>query len=146
MIRMNDRKRPRSLALRRGDAAGALVEIVAAAAGDAVQRGAHRLDPLRHDVQLCRLRLDELRPAGAGGRVVGEAEEQRPGFPGIRVSGDAKTVATLAKWTVQERLCCPFFDIELRFSREGGPVTLRLSGRKGTKKFVQIDGAEWIKR
>jgi len=60
--------------------------------------------------------------------------------------GDAKTAAMLAEWTVQERLCCPFFDIELRFGREGGPVALRLTGREGTKKFLQIDGAEWIKR
>jgi hypothetical protein len=60
--------------------------------------------------------------------------------------GDPKTVAMLAEWSVQERLCCPFFDIDLRLAREGGPAVLRLTGREGTKEFIRIDGAAWIKR
>jgi len=60
--------------------------------------------------------------------------------------GDPKTVALLTEWAVQERLCCPFFDIDLRFEKEGGAAVMRLTGREGTKQFIEADGAEWIKR
>ena len=32
---------------------------------------------------------------------------------------------------------CPFFDIDLRFDREDGPLWLRLTGRPGTKEFIK---------
>ena len=57
---------------------------------------------------------------------------------------DSKTFALLAEWVDQERLCCPFFDIDLRIEREGGPVWLRLTGRTGTKEFIQVDAAPWL--
>ena len=57
---------------------------------------------------------------------------------------DAATLQLLAEWTVQERMCCPFFDINLRLEREGGPLWLRLTGRKGTKEFIKVEAAAWI--
>jgi hypothetical protein len=30
-----------------------------------------------------------------------------------------------------------FFDIDLRFEREGGPLWLRLTGRPGTNEFIK---------
>lgn len=59
---------------------------------------------------------------------------------------DPKTFALLAEWVSQERRCCPFFDIDLRLEREGGATWLRLTGREGTKQFIEVDGAAWIKR
>jgi hypothetical protein len=50
---------------------------------------------------------------------------------------DNKTYQLLTEWVFQERLCCPFFDIDLRFDREGGPLWLRLTGRPGTKEFIK---------
>jgi len=50
---------------------------------------------------------------------------------------DNKTYQLLTEWAFQERLCCPFFDIDLRFDREGGPLWLRLTGRSGTKEFIK---------
>jgi hypothetical protein len=50
---------------------------------------------------------------------------------------DNKTYQLLTKWAYQERLCCPFFDIDLRFDRENGPLWLRLTGRPGTKEFIK---------
>jgi hypothetical protein len=50
---------------------------------------------------------------------------------------DSKTYQLLTEWAFQERLCCPFFDIDLRFDREGGPLRLRLTGRPGTKEFIK---------
>jgi len=59
---------------------------------------------------------------------------------------DEKTFQLLTEWAMQERLCCPFFDITVRFEREGGPLWLRLTGRGGTKDFIKADGAAWIKQ
>ena len=50
---------------------------------------------------------------------------------------DNKTYQLLTEWAFEERLCCPFFDIDLRFDREGGPLWLRLIGRSGTKEFIK---------
>src|SRR5436190_22348151 len=50
---------------------------------------------------------------------------------------DNKTYQLLTEWAFQERLCCPFFDIALRFDRENGPLRLRLTGRPGTKEFIK---------
>jgi hypothetical protein len=59
---------------------------------------------------------------------------------------DTKTLAMLEEWVGQERLCCPFFDINVHFVQEGGPVWLRLTGRTGVKEFMEADGADWIRR
>lgn len=56
----------------------------------------------------------------------------------------SKTFALLAEWVDQERLCCPFFDIDLRIEREGGPLWLRLTGRPGTKDFIRADAGPWL--
>jgi hypothetical protein len=47
----------------------------------------------------------------------------------------------LTEWVFQERLCCPFLDINVRFDREGGPLWLRLTGRPGTKEFIKDEFA-----
>jgi hypothetical protein len=55
----------------------------------------------------------------------------------LEFPADNKTYQLLTEWAFQERLCCPFFDINLRFDREGGPLWLRLTGRRGTKEFIK---------
>lgn len=57
---------------------------------------------------------------------------------------DSATVQLVAEWAAGERVCCPFFDIELRMERGGGPLWLHLTGRKGTKDFIRADGALWL--
>jgi len=52
---------------------------------------------------------------------------------------DKETYQLLTEWAFQERLCCPFFDIDLRFDRENGPLWLRLTGRPGTKEFIKME-------
>jgi hypothetical protein len=59
--------------------------------------------------------------------------------------GDAATIALVSEWVVTERLCCPFFDFDVRLSREGGTLALRLTGRPGTKAFIQADFVRWMK-
>ena len=55
----------------------------------------------------------------------------------LELPADNKTYQLLTEWAFQERLCCPFFDIDLRFSKEAGPLWLRLTGRPGTKDFIK---------
>ena len=59
----------------------------------------------------------------------------------FELPADNKTYQLLTEWAFQERLCCPFFDIDLRFDREGGPLWLRLTGRPGTKEFIKDEFA-----
>ena len=58
---------------------------------------------------------------------------------------DWKTFQLVAEWVAGERLCCPFFEIQMRVEKEGGPLWLRLTGRDGTKQFIQSDAPDWIK-
>jgi hypothetical protein len=57
----------------------------------------------------------------------------------LELPADIKTYQLLTEWAFQERLCCPFFDITLRFDRENGPLWLRLTGRPGTKEFIKME-------
>ena len=57
----------------------------------------------------------------------------------LELPADNKTYQLLTEWAFQERLCCPFFDIDLRFDRENGPLWLRLTGRPGTKEFIKME-------
>src|SRR6266436_6884873 len=57
----------------------------------------------------------------------------------LELPADNTTYQLLTEWAFQERLCCPFFDIGLRFDREGGPLWLRLTGRPGTKEFIKME-------
>ena len=52
---------------------------------------------------------------------------------------DKTTYQLLTEWVIDERLCCPFLEIDLRLSREGGPLWLSLTGRPGTKEFIKED-------
>ena len=52
---------------------------------------------------------------------------------------DKASYQLLMEWVIDERLCCPFLEIEVRFTREGGPLWLRLIGRPGTKEFIKED-------
>jgi hypothetical protein len=59
-------------------------------------------------------------------------------------AADPATVQLVSEWAAGEHLCCPFFDIALRFEREGGGLWLRLTGRPGTKEFIRSDLARWL--
>jgi hypothetical protein len=61
-------------------------------------------------------------------------------------AADQNTFQLVTEWAIQERLCCPFFDIDVRLDREGGPLWLRLTGREGVKDFIRVDAAKWIKQ
>ena len=57
----------------------------------------------------------------------------------FELPADNTTYELLTEWAFQERLCCPFFDIDLRFDKENGPLWLRLTGPPGTKDFIKME-------
>ncbi len=57
----------------------------------------------------------------------------------LEFPADNTTYQLLTEWAFQERLCCPFFDIDLRLDRENGPLWLRLTGWPGTKDFIKME-------
>ena len=87
--------------------------------------------------------FDELGPA-LREKITG-VRELADGYE-LEFSPDRATFDLIAEWLAGERVCCPFFDIELRSQREGGPLRLALTGREGVKEFIQTEGAAWIKK
>jgi hypothetical protein len=87
--------------------------------------------------------FDELGPALRPLRKA--THELADGFE-FEFPADAAVYQLLAEWVGGERLCCPFFDINLRIEREGGAMWLRLTGRDGVKQFIKGDfPVEWFK-
>jgi hypothetical protein len=86
--------------------------------------------------------FDELGPAL---RAVKTGLRELPNGYEFRFPSDRKTTAMLLEWADQERLCCPFFDVDVHFEAEGGSVWLRLTGRAGTKEFIKADFLPWMK-
>jgi hypothetical protein len=87
--------------------------------------------------------FDELGPALRSLRK--STHELADGFE-FEFPADAATYQLLAEWVGGERLCCPFFDIDLRLEREGGAFWLRLTGREGVKQFIKSDfPSVWFK-
>ncbi len=87
--------------------------------------------------------FDQLGPAL---RSMKKAVRELPDGYEFEFPSDTKTEMMVAEWAAGERLCCPFFDIQLRMEAEGGPFWLRLTGRPGTKDFIKTDAAAWIKQ
>ena len=87
--------------------------------------------------------FEELGPALVSLRK--SVRELPDGFE-FELPKDEKTYQLLTEWSFQERLCCPFFDLDVRMEREGGPLLLRVTGREGVKDFIKVDGREWIRQ
>jgi hypothetical protein len=62
----------------------------------------------------------------------------------FELPADSSAIQAAAEWAALEKLCCPFFDIDLRLEREGGPFFLRLTGREGVKQFIREEFDPWF--
>jgi hypothetical protein len=85
--------------------------------------------------------FDELSPALRARKK--SIRELRDGFE-FEFPSDTATFQLVSEWAVGERLCCPFFDIDVHVEREGGSLWLRLTGREGVKQFIRSDFANWF--
>jgi hypothetical protein len=85
--------------------------------------------------------FDELSPALRARKK--SIRELRDGFE-FEFPADTATFQLVSEWVAGERMCCPFFDIDVHLERERGSLWLRLTGRKGVKQFIQADFARWF--
>jgi len=85
--------------------------------------------------------FDELSPALRARKK--SIRELRDGFE-FEFPSDTATFQLVSEWVAGERLCCPFFDIDVHAEREGGSLWLRLTGREGVKQFIRADFARWF--
>ena len=85
--------------------------------------------------------FDELSPALRARKL--NIRELRDGFE-FEFPNDTTTFQLVSEWVVGERLCCPFFDIDMHVEREHGNLWLRLTGREGVKHFIRSDFAQWF--
>lgn len=85
--------------------------------------------------------FDELSPALRGRKKA--VRELRDGYE-FEFPSDTATYQLVAEWVGGERLCCPFFDIDVHQEREHGNLWLRLTGREGVKEFIRGDFARWF--
>jgi hypothetical protein len=67
--------------------------------------------------------------------AVEERRELQDGFEFRLASSISWAMA--AEWVGFESRCCPFFDFQLEQKREKGPLSLRLTGRRGVKDFIK---------
>jgi hypothetical protein len=85
--------------------------------------------------------FDELSPALQARKK--SIRELRDGFE-FEFPSDTPTFQLVSEWVAGERLCCPFFDIDVHVERERGSLWLRLTGREGVKQFIRSDFARWF--
>ena len=90
-----------------------------------------------------RRHFDELGPQL---RSLKKSFRELPNGYEFEFPSDSHSIQIVTEWAINERACCPFFDINIRMEREGGSVWLALTGREGVKQFIQADGAAWIRR
>jgi len=55
---------------------------------------------------------------------------------------NTETVAKLAEFIVNERLCCPFLEFDLKIAPNDQPISLTLSGPEGTREFLREEFSE----
>jgi hypothetical protein len=65
--------------------------------------------------------------------------KELPSGYAVRLPGESSIIHDVAEYITLERLCCPFFDFALEAEREGGPISLTLTGREGVKEFARIE-------
>jgi len=54
----------------------------------------------------------------------------------------SETIAKLAEFVANERLCCPFLEFELKIAPNDQPISLTLSGPEGTREFLREEFSE----
>lgn len=73
-----------------------------------------------------------------GRRLLAMALERRELADGWALSlpNDDETVLALARWSVDERRCCPFFTFVIEREPAPGALWLRITGPEGAKQVI----------
>ena len=85
--------------------------------------------------------FDELGPALL--KLKQSTRELADGYE-FEFPADSQTYELLTEWMFQERLCCPFFNIELQLKSGAGSMWLRLTGQTGIKEFIKAEAPAWV--
>jgi hypothetical protein len=56
----------------------------------------------------------------------------------LELPSEQASLVSAVEWATYERRCCPFFKFALELESDGGSNWLRITGREGVKKFLQI--------
>jgi hypothetical protein len=118
-----------------------IVLILAAVAAPAFTESPFACNRAALTPQARKRHFDELSPALRARKK--SIRELRDGFE-FEFPHDTATFKLVSEWVDGERLCCPFFDVDMRFDREGGSLWLRLTGREGVKQFIRADFVQWF--
>jgi hypothetical protein len=78
-------------------------------------------------------------------RKLHKSTRETPDGYAFEFPADPASIKLVAEWVAGERLCCPFFDIDLKLGREGGSFWMSLTGRDGVKQFIKSDFSPWFK-
>jgi hypothetical protein len=68
-----------------------------------------------------------------------EVRETEDGYA-ARIDDDPALCRRALEWLLLERRCCPFLDLRLALTREGGPLWLHFGGGPGVKEFLAAAG------
>jgi hypothetical protein len=73
-----------------------------------------------------------------GRRLLSASVERRELSDGwaMRLPNDDETVLAVARWSVDERRCCPFFTFVIEREPAGGALWLRITGPEGAKHVL----------
>lgn len=58
---------------------------------------------------------------------------------------DRKSFEMVSEWVSNERLCCDFFNFDIKLEGDGGPLKLRITGDEGVKQFIQAELSTLVK-
>jgi hypothetical protein len=74
--------------------------------------------------------------------VILEKRELPNGYA-FRIDASRLASGQLVKWIELEKRCCSFFDFEIRWDQQDGPVSLHLDGSEGKNKELHF-GRIWV--
>jgi hypothetical protein len=57
----------------------------------------------------------------------------------FRLAAGTETILLAAEFIAIERLCCPFFNFEMKVGPPDAPLWLRIGGREGVKEFIRME-------
>ena len=74
-------------------------------------------------------------------KLLGASEERRELEHGyaFRLASQKIPLAEIAEWIALERLCCPFFNLQIEAEADAGPAWLRITGTGEIKQFIRAE-------
>jgi hypothetical protein len=63
--------------------------------------------------------------------------QELPDGYAVSLPNDDETMLSVARWSVDERRCCPFFTFTIVREPPPGPLWLRITGPEGAKQILE---------